>query len=238
MPVPLLVAFHGSGSTAAAMRAEAGLDRVAAREGFLVAYPNAPAGNWAEDCDCTIADRLGVNDTGFVRALVEDVAAHYPVDRARVAAVGLSQGGVFVHRLGCQMADLVHAIASVAAPMAVPLASRCTPVAPVSVLVLQGTLDASFPYEGGGVGARATLGARETARVWRAVNGCSEVPEPAATPDRVADGTSVLAETWTRCASGARVALYTVEGGRHAWSPSADLVTAEVVTAFLLGRRP
>ena len=116
-PVPLLLAFHGSGSTGAAMRREAGFDRIASREGFLVAYPDAPAGNWAEDCDCNVADRLGVNDTGFVRALVDTVSERFSVDRHRVGAVGFSQGGLFVHRLACQMADVVSAVASVAAPM-------------------------------------------------------------------------------------------------------------------------
>jgi polyhydroxybutyrate depolymerase len=184
-----------------------------------------------------VADRLGVNDTGFVRALVEHVAARYPVDRARIYAVGFSQGGLFVHRLGCEMADLVTAVASISAPMSAPLARRCTPTIPVAALVMMGTLDASYPYEGGGAGERATLGARETTRVWGVLNGCRGEPEAQALPDRTPDGTTVLEERWTACASGRDVALYTVDGGRHAWVPSADVATADLVTNFLLHQR-
>jgi polyhydroxybutyrate depolymerase len=234
VPVPLLLAFHGSGSTGAAMEREAGFDRIAAREGFLVAYPDAPAGNWAEDCDCNVADRLGVNDTGFVRALVDSVAARFPVDRRRVGAVGFSQGGLFVHRLGCQMADLVSTIASIAAPMSGALAERCGASAPVSVLVAVGTLDPVFPYEGGGTGKRATLSARATTRVWRTIDRCSEEPSVVQLPDRARDGTRVMEERWTGCREDVEVVLYTVDGGRHQWDLSRDVGTAELVTALLL----
>lgn len=234
--VPLLLAFHGSGSTGAALRREAGFDRIAAREGFLVAYPDAPAGNWAEDCDCNVADRLGVNDTGFVRALVDTVSARFPVDRHRVGAVGFSQGGLFVHRLGCQMADVVSAVASVAAPMSGALAERCGPSAPVSVMVALGTLDPVFPYEGGGVGRRVTLGARATAGLWRTLDGCTAEPLVLELPDREADGTRIMVERWTGCRQNVEVSLYTVDGGRHAWELSRDVRTAELVMSFL-GRR-
>jgi len=234
--VPLLLAFHGSGSTGAAMRREAGFDSIAAREGFLVAYPDAPAGNWAEDCDCNVADRLGVNDTGFVRALVDTVAARFPVDRHRVGAVGFSQGGLFVHRLACQMADVVSTVVSVAAPMSGALAERCGPTAPVSVMVALGTLDPVFPYEGGGIGKRVTLGARATAGLWRTLGGCSVEPTILDLPDPAADGTRIMEERWTGCRQDVEVSLYTVDGGRHAWELSRDIGTAALVASFL-GRR-
>jgi polyhydroxybutyrate depolymerase len=232
-PVPLLLAFHGSGSTGAAMRREAGFDTIAAREGFLVAYPDAPAGNWAEDCDCNVADRLGVNDTGFVRALVDTVDGRFPVDRHRIGAVGFSQGGLFVHRLACQMADVISAVASVAAPMSGVLAQRCGPAAPVSVMVALATLDPVFPYEGGGVGKRVTLGARATTGLWRTLDGCSAEPTVLELPDRASDGTRIMEERWTGCRQNVEVSLYTVDGGRHAWELSRDVATAELVAGFL-----
>jgi polyhydroxybutyrate depolymerase len=229
---PLLLAFHGSGESGAEFRRAAGLDAVAAREGWIVAYPDAAVGNWAEDCGCTAADRMGVNDTGFVRLLVERVASRFPVDRARVFAAGFSQGGLFVHRLACQLPDLVAGVAGVAAPMSAGLAPRCSPGRPVSVMVLQGTLDDAYPYEGQGRGERAVMGARATVRFWRALNGCPDsaaVHQPA---DPAADGTRVLEERWAACRQGTEVTLVTVEGGRHAWSLTRDLSTAETLTAF------
>jgi polyhydroxybutyrate depolymerase len=229
---PLLLAFHGTGESGAAFRAAAGLDAVAAREGWIVAYPDAAVGNWAEGCDCTAADRLGINDTGFVRILIDSIATRVPVDRARVFAAGFSQGGVFVHRLACDLADRVAAVASVGAPMSAALAPRCAPARPVSVLVIQGTLDDAYHYEGAGRGPRATLGARRTVDFWRAVNHCADGRSATAPPDTARDGTRPLEERWPACDQGTTVALLTVEGGRHAWSVSGDFSTAEVVAAF------
>jgi polyhydroxybutyrate depolymerase len=179
-----------------------------------------------------------VNDTGFVRLLIDSVASRFPVDRARVFATGFSQGGLFVHRLACDLADQVAAVASVAAPMSAALASRCTPARPVSVLVLQGTLDDSYSYEGRWQGERSVLGARPTAAFWRALDRCPEARSPAARRDRARDGTSVLEERWPGCDQGTEVALVTVEGGRHAWAPSRDISTAETVAAFFRRAAP
>ena len=47
----LVILFHGSMGTAAGIRAETGygFERIAEREGFLVAYPQGYEGNW-NDC--------------------------------------------------------------------------------------------------------------------------------------------------------------------------------------------
>lgn len=236
-PAPLLLAFHGTGERGAAMRRRAGLDTLAAARDFLIAYPDAAVGNWAEGCGCSRADLLGIDDTGFVRAMVEDVARRYPVDRDRVYAVGFSQGGVFVHRLACQMADLLSAVASVAAPMSAIMAEQCRPMRAVGVLVLQGTLDDAYPYEGERRRERSMLGARETADVWRVLDACEGDAIGRELPDRAADGTRVIEERWNRCRDGVEVGLYSVDGGRHTWSPSADISTSALVVDFLTRQR-
>lgn len=234
-PRPLLLAFHGTGESGREMHRTTGLAAYADREGFLVAYPDAAVGNWAEGCDCTRADQLGVNDTGFVRALVEDVATRHPVDRGRVIAVGFSQGGVFVHRLACEMADLVTAVASIAAPMATPMAQRCRPSRPVSVLVAMGTLDDAYPYEGRAAGDRTTLGARETAAFWRTVNGCGPMAVGTERSPETEGKAGAIEERWTGCDGGVGVTLYTVDGGRHAWRMSRRFDAASVVAALVRG---
>lgn len=232
-PRPALLAFHGTGESGGEMRRATMLDALGDREGMLVVYPDAAVGNWAEGCACSRADLEGVNDTGFVRAVVEDVARRHPVDRSRVYAAGFSQGGLFVQRLACEMADLVAAVASVAAPMSSPLAETCAPSAPVGIVVMQGTLDDAYPYEGQRRGGRSLLGARETARLWRLLNGCTGEAHARQWPDRAADGTRVLEERWNECRAGVEVLLYSVDGGRHAWTPSADVET-ETLLANLL----
>lgn len=229
---PLLLVFHGSGSSGRRARALSGLDSIGVHRGYVVAFPDAPIGNWAENCDCSIADRAGVNDTGLVRAIVDTLDARLGIDRARVYAAGFSQGGLFVHRLACEMAGLVNAVASVAAPMSAVLAERCRPERPVGVLVLQGTLDDAFPYEGRAQGTRTLLGARGTAAFWRILNRCTGGIRARTLPDPVPDGTSVMIESAVSCADDVGVTLITVDGGRHEWNPSRDAATGGLLLDF------
>lgn len=232
---PLLLVFHGTGATGAQMRALAGLDGLGTGGVALVAYPDAAVGNWAEGCGCNRADALAVNDTGFVRALVDTVGRWYPVDGARIVAAGFSQGGLFVQRLACEMADLVHGVASVAAPISAPLAARCRPARPVTILLVHGTLDDAYPYGGRPQGTRTVLGARQTAALWQHLNACQAAGRGRSLPDTAADGTTVLEEWWGACRDGTTVTLVTVDGGRHAWSPSHDVETATLLRGLLRG---
>jgi polyhydroxybutyrate depolymerase len=50
----------------------------------------------------------------FVRALIGKVAEVVPVDRRRIYATGLSNGGMMAHRLAAEAAELIAAVAPVA----------------------------------------------------------------------------------------------------------------------------
>lgn len=232
---PLLLAFHGSGSTGEAMRRLSGLDAQADARRFIVVYPDSPLGNWAEGCNCNVADRLGVDDVGFVRALIDKFALEHAIDRRRVYAVGFSQGGLFVHRLACDAADRFAAMAVVAGAMPVPLAERCAPSRPVAMFILHGTEDAVLPYEDSGAGKLALLGARSAAAKWRSLDGCQGAPAVQDDPAAV-DGTRLHREVTSDCDDDAAVTLYTVEGGGHAWRLSGGLGTEATVTSALLER--
>ncbi|MEG6657450.1 PHB depolymerase family esterase, partial [Pseudomonas aeruginosa] len=81
---PLLVVLHGSRGDGAQMRRISGygFDRLAAQEGFLVAYPDGFEGHW-NDCRkaASYSARLrDVDDVAFLRALVARLAQEYRVD--------------------------------------------------------------------------------------------------------------------------------------------------------------
>lgn len=207
-PRPLLLAFHGAGGTGAGLQSLSKLDRAAGGLGWVVIYPDAPLGNWAEGCGCNIADRLAVNDTGFVAALITRSEERYGVDPARVYAVGYSQGGLFAGRLACQMSDRIRAVAMVAAAMSAPLASSCRPGRPMPVLFVQGADDSTYPVGGSGEGKLHLLGIAEAAERWRELNGCAP-------------------------ASPCPVRLHLVADGTHHWQPRPEFATADTVVAFL-----
>jgi len=230
--LPVVLAFHGGGGTAAGMARISGLDAVADQHDFVVVYPQGVGNSWAGGKGDTPADTAGVDDVGFTAALIDHLAAEDGIDTRRVFATGLSSGGFMTQRLGCQLADRIAGIAPVAATLIGTIAQTCTPSRPMPVLEIQGTADPLVPYAGGhvrgrGPGGNPTLSAPATIAHWASVNGCATSPQTATLPLVVRDRTVVRTDTYTGCA--APVILYTVVGGGHTWPGGEQYLPALVV---------
>jgi polyhydroxybutyrate depolymerase len=187
--------------------------------GVAVLYPNAFGryGDWDVGCDyCTSASRHGVDDLEFFRTLLRKVSGELPVDEGRVYVAGFSQGGVMAARLACALPDRVAGVATVASLMITHLLDRCTSGTPFPVLMIQGTDDQEFPWDGRVGELSASLGAEETAEVWAERNGCSTDFEATLLPDIADDGTRVERRDYD-CPASAPLAFYVVEGGGHTW---------------------
>lgn len=217
-PAGLVLSFHGYTSDAAQQELYTGMDALADARGWLVAYPQGTANSWNGGQCCGEATRTGVDDVAFVRALIARVSAEFCVDDARVYATGMSNGGFLSHRLACELADRIAAIAPVAGVLGIP---ACSPSRAVPVLHFHGTLDALVPYNGGGVLAFTSVA--DTMRGWATRNGCSGAPA-----EFLRRGI-VRCERWSGCRDDASVELCTVEGGGHTW-PGAFPVAALGVT--------
>jgi polyhydroxybutyrate depolymerase len=248
--LPLVLAFHGGTSTPQGMAELTGLDRLADRDGFVVVYPAGIGRSWNDGRGNTPAATQGVDDVAFVRTLLDQLEARLPIDLGRVYATGISNGAIFSERLGCELSSRISAIAPVAGSLATNLAPACHPALPVSMLAINGTADPLVPYGGGHVDGRGSGGdvisAPSAASLWRGLDGCPGAAVTSGLPDRAHDGTSVTIQSWSGCAAGAAVELYTVEGGGHTWpggpqyAPAAlvgiasrQLDAGEVIWAFL-----
>jgi polyhydroxybutyrate depolymerase len=211
---PLVLVFHGSSQNAEQIRALSGLDAAADEAGFIVAYLEAPMGAW------DVFDNLGglgLDDLAYVREVIDRVDRAYVMDRRRVIAVGLSNGGVFSQQLGCKLADRIAGFVSVAASMPRLMATECAPGRPVSALFLLGTADSFFPVAGGGT----VLSADSTMQFWGRANDCSGSRTRTALPDIADDGTVVYRSWYRSCDDGARTELDSIVGGGHAWPDGA-----------------
>ena len=120
-PVAVVIVLHGGGGNAANAERMSGMSTKADKEGFIAVYPNGTAARpngqlltWNAWRCCGAALDRKVDDVSFIRSVVDDVARHYPVDRKRIYATGLSNGGMLSYRLGCEAGDLFAAIAPVA----------------------------------------------------------------------------------------------------------------------------
>ncbi len=223
---PLLLVLHGgSGTSRGMLRLTNGrFNQLADRDGFYVVYPQGIDRSWNDGRPDKIsgAQRKGIDDVGFLRALIEHLAARYPIDSDRIFVTGISNGGLMSFRLGCSLPDKIRAIAPVTAQIPSALESLCRSESSVSLAVFNGTEDPLVPYNGGQITVfrqqrGAVLSTDKTINVWRQKIGCS--PEAVVTelPDVAADGTRVTRIEYSRCNNRSKVILYRIEGGGHTW---------------------
>ena len=92
--VPMLVMLHGCGQDAKGFAASTRMNQIAAREGFVVLYPEQdrlanPKGcwNWFD----TKSGRA-YGEAALIMAAVDQACVLYPVDPQRIAVAGLSAG--------------------------------------------------------------------------------------------------------------------------------------------------
>ena len=92
--LPLLVMLHGCGQTGGDLAAATRMNRLAARERFLVLYPEQERMANAHGCWNWFERRNGKAqaEAATLLAAMDKVACRYPVDLARVAVAGLSAG--------------------------------------------------------------------------------------------------------------------------------------------------
>lgn len=224
----LVLNFHGGGGHARQYQAYVRMDRLSEREGFLVVYPNGSGLlrerllTWNAGGCCGYALRTNVDDVGFVRALLDDLAARAAFDRARVYATGLSNGAMMSYRLAAELPDLIAAIAPVAGAMV--LGSE-VPAHAKPVLHIHSVDDHRARYAGGlgepfpftnvrvlhpSVEARLAL--------WAQVNGCGATLQPTARQEwSDAQGRLHTATLLRYAACRVETALWRLSGAGHVW---------------------
>lgn len=209
-PPALVLVLGGVGNTAESMVGATQFDRQAIDGGFVVAYPEGLGQTWNAGYCCGTAAGENVDDVAFLLAVMDQVQVEYHSDPARVFVAGVSNGGMMGYRMGCQIADRVAGVGSVAGSM---ILDDCRPSRPVSVIELHGTADDLVPYEGGRTAGGATRPSPPTVTVaqrWAALDGCPD--EPA-----VETKGPTRTSTWANCSQGTAVKLITVDGGGHTW---------------------
>jgi polyhydroxybutyrate depolymerase len=217
-PAALMIVLHGGGGSAQSAITQTGFDAEADQRGFIAAYPEGTAGpagrfhTWNAGACCGIAVRRGMDDVGFIRAMVAEIATNYPLDPKRVYATGLSNGGMMAYRLGCEASDLVAAIGVVSGVIVV---APCEPRFPVSVLHIHGTADRHVPIEGG-VGEKSIVKipyppVERSIALWAAFDDCGKDPIVSSPAPRVE------LRSYPLCTLGIAVDYYVIDGGSHAW---------------------
>ena len=235
---PLLIVMHGGGGDARGIIdiTRGRFNELADAENFYVVYPQGVDKSWNDgrvDVRST-AHKENIDDVGFLKQMIETIAANHTIDRTRVFATGISNGGFMSYRLACELSGTVRAVAPVTAQLSKDLLPDCKPNQPVGVLMINGTLDPLVPYDGGTVEVFWTsrgeiISTDDTLKFWAAHNTCAGEPIVTELPDRdPADETRVDRVTYARCV-GAPVALLRVRGGCHTWPGGQPFLTERLV---------
>lgn len=220
-PWPLVVALHGRFGDGVSQERLSGFTPLADKEGFLVVYPDGVDRSWNDGRPGSPAAEQGVDDVGFLSALIDVFVKDHGADPARVFVTGMSNGAMMTQRLGCDLSEKVAAIGAVAGLLSVGTAKTCAPKRPVPAILFFGTEDPLMPYGGGSVGSDVggdVLSANDNRKKWADLDGCTDSPSPVALPDTDAsDGTTVTRTAHGACKEGSEVILYSVEHGGHTW---------------------
>ena len=216
-PTPLVISLHGFVEWPAHQMQISGWNDLAEELGFIVVYPEgtgAPrrwrAGGWASSSDDPMID------VTFISELIDKLTQDYNIDRGRVYANGLSNGGGMSYLLGCGLADRIAAVGSVSGAYVYSL-EDCRPSRPVPMIAFHGTADGIVPYLGGeAMGPTEPLPAIPDWIAARArLNGCDAVPTTLPASGEVSG------IRYSGCGQGADVEFYTIDGGGHSW-PGGD----------------
>lgn len=249
-PAPLLVVMHGGGGNMDSLADDAayGLISKSEREGFVAVFPNGyatqanpRAASWNAGTCCGLAREQNVDDVGFIGKVVMNVFGQLSVDRQRIYATGMAQGGMMAYRLACEMPEVFRAVAAVAA---IDSTRSCSPRTPVSVLHIHASDDKQVPFNGA---ARAdpsdaprtadSPSVPGTVSKWARLNGC------AAAPTRTLEMGGAYCEAYSYCRSQAEVQLCVTQSGGHSWPggrrpaggqpPSQAISATDAVWTFL-----
>jgi len=196
-PLPAVVFFHGWQSSAELVLGNRVLIDRLHDAGHLVILPDGRAKTWAH----VGSPSQRRDEIPFIRAVVADAAARFPIDRGRLWVSGFSQGGSMAWDVACTLGSAFTAFAPVAGAFWEPLPDIC-PGGPVNLRHIHGTSDRVVPMAGRPIREIFRQGdVRAGMAVLRRTDRC-----PAA-PSAVVEEDGLRCEVWGNCATGKELQL-------------------------------
>lgn len=205
---PLIVHFPGKGASVLTGANQARLDVLPA----IIAYPYPTVGNDGYTAWQGAPYSSGADDVGFTAEMLDALQAQLCIDRSRVYATGLSNGGGMVSLLSCQLSNRFAAFGIVAGAMYYPIGG-CSPSSPTPLISIHGDEDKNVPYNGSVIRKLPAINAWSAERARD--NQCSTVPA-VTHPDAVTTVT-----IWKNCKNNATVENVLMHGRGHLWLPEA-----------------
>jgi polyhydroxybutyrate depolymerase len=194
----MLLYIHGFRQSSEEVTADEALVAAVTSAGVLLVVPDGAQGGWG----FSHAPSRSRDDVAFLREVVADAKARFPIDASRIIAAGFSIGGSMVWELACHDATRFAAFLPVSGDFWLPYPEHCDS-GPVNLRHIHGTNDATFPMSG-----RALRGgAFQQGAVGRSFEILQQTDACPAEADTTEQEGELKCWIWTGCASGKRIEL-------------------------------
>ena len=234
--MPVLYFLHGLGDNITRLDNEFHFQQIADAFGWTIVVPQALAQSGYTMWNAGLYSS-NIDDSGFLMALLDELAEPYQLNMDSVFFTGFSMGGFMTHRMAIEHGDRITACAPVSGLITFSM-SELTPVAPVRMLHIHGTADPVVGYNGGSqvFGSTLGLGVDAILDYWKNANGCEGEPEIDSLPDLQNDGLRFVRYTYD---CGTELQHLKVIGGAHDFylnENQTDVSYMDVIHDFFVGK--
>ena len=208
---PLVISIHPAATWPAVERSISRWNDLADQYGFIVVYPAGSgvfSGGFGPGPQVWPGEP---EDVKFVSDLIDKLESEYNIDRNRIYANGMSNGGGMAFLLSCELPERIAAVGVVAG--AQPSSWHCKGSEPVPTVAFHGTADRFALYQGG----PSPIAPRPFASIPDWAAHVAQRNQCKGEPSETRITASVRRTAYTNCAENADVILYTIEGGGHTW---------------------
>lgn len=212
--MPIVYFLHGLGDNITRLDNEFHFQQIADEFGWMMVVPQALSQSGFTMWNAALMNS-NIDDSGFLMALLDTLAVHYPVDLDSVFFTGFSMGGFMTHRMAIEHGDRINACAPVSGLITHAMASQTT-LAPVRMLHIHGTSDPVVGYDGNSqyFGGNLGLSVDAILNYWKNANQCTGEPTIDTLPDLKNDGLLFVRYTYE---GEAELQHIKVIGGDHTW---------------------
>jgi len=214
IPAPLVLNFHGLGSSANQQLYYGDFRGIADTAGFIIVHPEGTLYQGSAHWNVGLSSGSSVNDVGFTNALLDTLSNQYNIDQFRIYSTGMSNGGYMSIHLACFLSSRITAVASVTGSMTPFTYNSCNPLHPTPVLQIHGTADPVVPYNGD----TWTKSIDEVNQYWVTVNNCNTTPSITDVPNTsIIDQSTVKHYLYQNGTNGSTIEHFKILGGGHTW---------------------
>jgi len=222
---PLLMAFHGGGGDMNYMARDEyyGLISKSNKEKFIVIFPSGYSkfksgklATWNAGKCCGDARDKKINDIEFISNILSNVSHQMNIDKTRIFATGMSNGGMISYSIACELPNIFRAIAAVAGT---DNNISCSHKTSISILHIHALNDTHVLFYGGAGKnsfrdtSKVTdfISVPDTIKKWVGYNQCNTEPK------RILSVSGAYCDLYDACNENSQVQLCVTTTGGHSW---------------------